>query len=57
MGKAVASSFVIAVIAILAASFFAPRSDASAASTCSPAYGVNACVAKLSTAQASTARF
>ena len=43
MGKAVASSFVIAVVAILAASFFAPRSSASAQSSCSSAYGVNAC--------------
>ena len=51
MGKAVASSFIFAVIAILAASFFAPRSSANAQSSCSSAYGVNACT-KLQSADA-----
>jgi len=43
MGKAVASSFVFAVVAILAASFFAPRSNAGVEASCSTAYGVNPC--------------
>lgn len=44
MVKTVASSFVFAVVAILAAAFFAPRSNASAEGACSSAYGINACV-------------
>lgn len=43
MGKAVVSSFVFATVAILAASFFAPRSNASVEASCAPAYGVNPC--------------
>jgi len=43
MVKAVATSFVFAVVAILAASFFAPRSNAGVESNCSTAYGINPC--------------
>lgn len=49
MAKAVVSSFVFAVVAILAASFFAPRSNAGVEGACSPAYGVNPCVTGVST--------
>ncbi|HET7412731.1 MAG TPA: hypothetical protein VFJ18_08715 [Pararhizobium sp.] len=49
MAKAVVSSFVFAVVAILAASFFAPRSNAGVEGACSQAYGVNPCVASTTT--------
>ncbi|MCY0149139.1 hypothetical protein OEG84_15840 [Hoeflea sp. G2-23] len=47
MGKTVISAFAFAVVVILSASAFAPRSVADSKG-CAPAYGVDPCLAQLS---------
>jgi len=43
MGKTVVSAFAFAIVVILSASAFAPRSVAHSSKGCSPAYGVDPC--------------
>jgi hypothetical protein len=43
MGKTVVSAFAFAVVVILSASAFAPRSVAHSSKGCTPAYGVDPC--------------
>jgi len=43
MGKTIASAFAFAIVVILAASAFAPRSEALSSKGCAPAYGVDPC--------------
>jgi hypothetical protein len=47
MGKTVISAFAFAVVVILSASAFAPRSVADSKG-CAPAYGVDPCLTQLS---------
>lgn len=44
MAKTVVSAFAFAVVVILSASAFAPRSVAGNNGTCAPAYGVDPCI-------------
>lgn len=46
MGKTVVSAFAFAIVVILAASAFAPRSVAHSSKGCTPAYGVDPCAAR-----------
>ncbi|PHR23733.1 MAG: hypothetical protein COA37_06965 [Hoeflea sp.] len=46
MGKTVVSAFAFAIVVILSASAFAPRSVAHSSNGCTPAYGVDPCAAK-----------
>lgn len=43
MGKTVVSAFAFAILVILSASAFAPRSVAHTSEGCTPAYGVDPC--------------
>jgi len=43
MGKTVVSAFAFAIVVILSASAFAPRSVAHSSNGCTPAYGVDPC--------------
>lgn len=43
MGKTVITAFAFAVLVILSASIFAPRSVAHSSNGCAPAYGVDPC--------------
>ena len=46
MGKTVVSAFAFAIVVILSASAFAPRSVAHSPRGCAPAYGVDPCAIK-----------
>ena len=49
MGKTVATAFAFAIVVILAASAFAPRSVAHSSKGCTPAYGVDPCAIQAAT--------
>ncbi|WP_146215616.1 hypothetical protein [Hoeflea marina] len=48
MAKTVVSAFAFAVVVILSASAFAPRSIAEAGNGCDPAYGIEPCLRQAS---------